>query len=55
MYDTTVVKTLDTHVSSVGAKAQEDGLQLTEMKKKGTTKSIESMDCGPSESGSCEK
>jgi hypothetical protein len=56
MYDTAIVKTVDTHVSSIDAEPREDEMQLMEINQdKSTAKSIESVECGPSESGSCEK
>lgn len=56
MYDTAIVKTVDTHVSSIGAEPREDEMQLMEINQdKSTAKSIEGVECGPSESGSCEK
>jgi hypothetical protein len=56
MYDTTIVKTVDTHVSSIGAKPQDDEVQLMDVDKNGSTsRSIEGLEYGPSESESCEK
>lgn len=54
--DTAIVKTIDTHVSSVGAELREDRMQLMGISQdKSTAKSIESVECGPSERGNCEK
>jgi hypothetical protein len=54
LFDTTIVKTIDTRVLS--AKAEEDELQLMDMGiNKSATKSAESVEQETSEAGSCEK
>ena len=56
MYGTAIVKTVDTHVTFVGVEPQEDEMQLMEINQdKSTAKSIESVECGPSETGRCER
>lgn len=56
MYDTAIIKTVDTHVSSLGAQPLEDEVQLMEISKdRSTAKSSEDIEHVLSESGSCEK
>lgn len=56
LFDKTIVKTVGTRVSSIGTEPSDDELQLVVMGETGSAaKSMESVECGPSESGSCEK